>query len=1460
MNYIYYVSIIFMKKFVRPLISLTIVVIAGFASLVLAQVISSRNSTHNKVPDYYYANYKFNDDWEGILDWFTKAKAKYSIGQDFSSSEFAELSRHFDRVFPYLTKDYSTVYEKCSILAKSLANNYSYINMEALMWNSCYNSLTQAINRINSSYTVQPSVTSNPAGWMAPLTVTFDARNSSDPSQETIPENNFYRYYRDEKWVDTPIWEKQVLSYTFKEAGKFIVHLVVRSSNVDKWILDWERNLTINVTPKAADIVVYANTRRMVSTTPLKIWISEWEKWVVFDWSLTQPRWWRKILKHRWTITNSSAGFSYDSKNIDGTPSYINVPLNGNWLFKVTLTTVDNENNTVSESFDLYMSDPVTVIRQTPESWTTSTIFNFDGSASYSLTSRLNTYIWEVFDWNWDSNNGNKVMMVQGKEMRLNENRKLKPGNYLVRLTVTDAAWNQNVETKYLNLESTTPTPQFTVTPTSKRTNPSEFTLDASNTSDIDVDNWVDSLEYSRSFSTSNDNVEILSTKNNNQRIVVRFDEKGKHTINLTVTDQYWKSATISKDIDVNSTLRPELKLIPWPITWQQMLQFKSSVNREVWNYSRDFWDGTVPLESKIATETEHKYSKKWIYAVRLTVTDQDEDTNTVLEKAFIWEINHPIVAYQVTNNEWFQIQSTESCTVKNESWVSNDEMAYPVDRYSKVTINPSTSVNTKWTSNWLEYVFEKESIAWLEKAQITSQLTTSFNETGCHYVDLTVKDSNVWKQDKTRIWFYVKNALPTIGNVTVSYPQASDNYNSNPFASDTNSTQPIFGCSGTSNITVRVAAEDISDSDWNVSRLRFYYYNTDDPSRILEYKESWYEVPYVYFVIPKRAGEYKFGVMVYDNDEWMVDSNEYLASNPSLYIPAVCEDTNVPIVTLRVDHNNIQVWDEITYSIVSKISTENDDFKTDRTFYYDFTWDGIRDLVTKKDSVTHTFTEAYEDWFTPRAGVEYRWKLWQARWATIFVKNGIRPALLYNAIWNIVIFRDLSVWIMQRREICFEKSECEAWNVKFRRTHISPIKPEEMTWGTSTPITEHDCFIQKYDEYWAHNVSIYLKNRYWVEVTTWFIVKTSANSENWRIAPWVNIITIPETTFNNTNPEIFLNKAMNNIVVMYINNENGGTCYVDKDIEFDTDNDRKSDNDVDLECNKLAKIEYDPAYESTVWRIYFTNNGKLTFKNFYVTFEGIIMELDEEKKEIYDDITQLFNGIEDISLENTNLKKSLDKLRKNLTNRSEVTSLVITINDQINEWWIKMDQYQKELLESILARLSNEDTIVFVWISEYEKYKKNILAIISDSQWTLKSTVEKKFRKFEENVGWYSQEEKAKELESIRELIIKDGKKNKWINDDEWLINQRFCNVFDYFEVSTYTKKCDSSPQIVDNYDKSQQSDAPEKSEKKWFPLRLKIILIILLWWLLVMWWVIAFFSIKARLNSSSENDEDEW
>lgn len=1413
-------------------------------------------AAENNVPDYYYANYKFAEDWDSLLTRFTKAKAKYSLGQEFSSSEFTELAQHFDKVFPNLTQDYASVYEKCTLLANSLAKNYSRSEMNALMWSSCYKSLTQAINRMNSSYTVKPSVSSNPSVGMAPLTVTFDARSSTDPSLETIPSDNFYRYYRDEKWVDTPIWEWQVLSYTFNEPGKFIVHLVVRSSNVDQWILDGERNLTINVTPKAADIVVYANTRRMFKNIPLKIWITEGERWVVFDWSLTKPRWWRSIQRHRWVITNNWTTVE-DTKWKDGAPTYINKELKWSWLFKVTLTTMDNERNSVSEDFYVYLSDPVTIIKQAPEKWTTSTTYNFDGSASYSITNRISSYVWEVFDWNWDENNGEKITMFQGKKMNFNWNKKLRPWNYLVRLTVTDTKWAQTVETKELYVESTTPTPQFTVTPTNRRLYPSEFTLDASNTKDIDVDNWVDSLEYSWSFST--DNVKILSSENNNEKIVVQFNEKGKHVIRMLVTDQYWKFASVSKTVEVKSTLRPEIEIIPGPVIRWKTLQFKSSVNQDVWDYSRDFWDGSMPINSESATETQHVYRKRWIYPVKLTVTNADWEYNTINERAFIWEIDNPIAVYKVVNDKWFYIQSSDTCKIENKEWNYDTEAAFPVDRYAKFTINPWQSVNTKWTTNWLQYVFEKEEMAGSNQAKTTNQLSTTFNQIWCHYVDLTVKDSNVWKQDKTRIWFNVKNALPKLKNVTLSYVEDTSNVNNSMgMGNDMNSNKTILPCSGNSNLTVKVTAVEAEDPDWNISRLRFYYYNIDDPDRILEYKESRINVPYVYFILPRVSWEYKFWVMVYDNDGWMINSDEYLASNPSIYFPSNCGEVWVPTVTLKVSSTNIQVWDTVTYTIVSKLSADNEDFEADRTFYYDFEWDWIWDLVSKKDTATYTFNDTYEEWVTPKAAVEYRWKLWQAEWAKILVKNWIKPILLTNSYGNIVIFRDMSIWVMQQRQICFETNECELWNTKYRRSHILTTDPSELTWWSETSITQNDSFIWKYDNYWEHNVSIHLKNKYWIEVQTWFVVKTSSDKSNWRIAPWLNMITIPETTINNTNPEIFLSKVMNNTLLMYINDENWWTCYVDTDIATDSDWDGKSDNDVDIQCNKMAKIRYEPDYESAIGRVYFTNNGNLTFKNFYVTFEWIILELDDEKKEIYNDITSLVNGIEDLSTENTDLKRTLDKLRKNLNNRSEVTSLVITINEQIEEWWIKMSADQKETLDSVLSRLSNKDTIVSVWMNEYEKNKREIIALLP-SQWTLKSTIEWKFEDFDANSSEYWLDERAKELEWIRDLIIKNSKKN---NIDENDFTLYFCNIFEHFSISTYTDKCwaAASDTILDNYKKEKSNQSTTSSEKSKFPLRLKIILIILVWWLLTMWWVIIFFSVKARLNTAADNEDEEW
>ena len=490
--------------------------------------------------------------------------------------------------------------------------------------------------------------------------------------------------------------------------------------------------------------------------------------------------------------------------------------------------------------------------------------------------------------------------------------------------------------------------------------------------------------------------------------------------------------------------------------------------------------------------------------------------------------------------------------------------------------------------------------------------------------------------------------------------------------------------------------------------------------------------------------------------------------------------DKDVPVVDLKVSPSDIYIWDTVTYTVKSRVESDNEAFENNRTFYYDFDGDWVWDLVTKKDYAGYIFEEAYEEWVIPKVAVEFRWKLWQAKWNTIYVKQKAKPILLYNSIWNTVVFRDLSMWKLIKREICFETDECEAWNSKFKKILIDPDLEE---W-TELLFSNNDSFLQKYDNYGKHNVLIYLKDRYWNEEYEKFVIETSNNISNWEIVPWINMITIPETVFTNWNPEIFLSKNMNNTLTMYINNESWETCYVDTDIAIDSDWDWKTDNDTDIMCNKLAKIKYEPDYESAWWRVYFMNNWKLTFKNFYVTFEWIILELDEEKREIYNDITTLYYWIEDISIENTNLKNLLDRLRKNLNNRLEVSSVVISIKDQINNWWIKMDLRQKESLDTILSRLENEDTIILIWRSEYDKNKQEILAMLPSSKWyTIKSTAEKMFEDFEENLYSYTVNEKEKELEKIWNTIIKDWKKNRWMyNENDF--TPYFCNIYDYYNI----------------------------------------------------------------------------
>jgi hypothetical protein len=63
-------------------------------------------------------------------------------------------------------------------------------------------------------------------------------------------------------------------------------------------------------------------------------------------------------------------------------------------------------------------------------------------------------------------------------------------------------------------------------------------------------------------------------------------------------------------------------------------------------------------------------------------------------------------------------------------------------------------------------------------------------------------------------------------------------------------------------------------------------------------------------------------------------------------------------MVTIKTNKTTVEVGDEVIFDVISKIISDKDDFEQERTIMYDFDGDGERDLTTKKDRISHIYTE----------------------------------------------------------------------------------------------------------------------------------------------------------------------------------------------------------------------------------------------------------------------------------------------------------------------------------------------------------------------------------------------------------------------------------------------------------------------------------------------------------------------
>jgi len=1412
-----------MKKFNHHLF---ITISVWLFSLIWVGFLAFKETTKAAVPNEYIANYEIKNARDKTLGLFVEIDAYTKLWNNVHPDKFKELYQYFSSLFPKLPQDYSfkVTYQQCSLLSSQLGNisvnDPNYRSLFSSFMSNCYKPFTDILKKINTQHTTTAKVIASPKAGAAPLTVTFDWRWSSDPSNETIPSKNFFWYYRDANWIDQIIWNAPVVTYTFEKEWNYIVHLTVRSSNKINWVLDWDQTISIDVAPKSAVISVYANGQKMDKNNKVKIGTLEAEKGIVFDATSTIAMWWRQIISHTWQIS-SSDWFKY-TKTSESRPDIIRVSLPWKWEYKVSLSVTDNENNITSEKFDLIASDPVAVIKQNPEKWTTSTIFLFDASPSYSVVSFLKLFTWEIFD-----QDGNKLETYQGKEIK---QQFKKPWFYTIKLTVEDDLWQTNIDTIQVYVESTDPIPQFTVTPSSERLYPSKFIFDATISSDIDKTNWVDELSYEWIFPDSA-KVNITSTEENNGKIIAEFNTVWKFKYKLIVKDEYGKMWELEKDIEIKSILRPEIVVSPIAMSWGNPMTFTVKTNQPILAYDWNFadWDQRTIQSDTIS----HNYRKTWIYNVKLRVSWEWETTNEVTKTVFVWEKDYPIAAYEVNDKSNIILTQNEKCREADLTVASGfvEYPAYQIDRYQEISINPSISVNTKWEKTDLQFYFQPKN----KEIYKQTNFSYKFDELWCNYIDLTAEDTSIGKNNSTRIRFRVVNALPKIDNIVLFFPQY---WNEIWVWFNENQVRDIFN-SSFDPLIVKVSATNPVDPDWFISYFKRFYYLKDDPTRYIETKITPGDIPYAFFSLPKIPGEYSFGVMMYDNDDGKKSSQDIIWNWPIVFFPPDSSRPDVPLVTLRMSNSAVEVWDEVTFDVISKVISDRPDFIKERTIYYDFDWDGTWDLVTKKDRVTYSYNKPSDTaWFRPRASVLYRWYRWVSNWWNIIVRNGLKPRLLIDTVWNLAIFRDISLGDIAQKRICPDSKSCNDANAIVTWSAFSYVYP-----GPGKYFASIDLADQNANE---------AKKRLVVNIETW------SENKNYEF------LSIPEATATSSWVELFVGNSLENTILFYIkHNENLGPCYVDTDSNKDSNWNWNPLDDADFQCNQLYLQKYEPQYDSIIWRLYYSDrNKKLVSQDFTVWFIDFEVALSPEDKKVYDQISILIkdmSGPERFTGTNKVFKDMLKWLRDNISDKPSTLSNVVSLKDYLWRNDIKLTEQQDDMLKKIFLELSNRSTAAAEWLGEYGIAKQDILSILPTN---LAIDIDDLFKEFE-TVLWdasldISQQDKRKEVLQKIVNVIGNNVAPEWQvptntqiekTDMDEIVIPNICKIMSIYTIPSSLCSTSDIKAVPENVAVEQW-----ETSTNW----LKIVFIVL--GIVVVWFIglVVVFAVKAKMKQ--EQEEQEW
>lgn len=1225
-------------------------------SFICTIIISSSFLVFAQIPNEYLPNSHINAARTSILNTLTELQAYRKTWNEVPPSMFSALNANFKTAFRYFPSNpsYSVIYKQCDITTAQLSSRVDYDDYNTFV-SKCFDPLSSILKDIQNNYTIKSVVKANPRSGQAPLSVTFDASASIDPSKETIPSDNFFRYYTDTDGKDVIIWKGPTVNHVFNKAGNYVVHSTVRSINNLQGYFDADNSITVSVQPTDTKINILANGVKLDENNPTKLSLSEGTDGITLDATSTSTSQGKRLMRHTWNIT-STDGFNR-TVNGDGTPGSLDLKLGSKGSYKVTLSTTDNTNVTNSKSFQIILSDPVSKIRSNPSAGTTSTQFAFDGDTSYSVSNKVNLYRWDLYDAD-----SNILITSQEKNLRY---QFATPGQYTAKLTVIDQQWISDSSQIKVAIESTPPVAQYTITPTSDRSNPSQFILDATSSFDYDILNNNDSLTYERWFSDP-DNTQVIDQSEDNKQIHVQFNTKGIHKVKLKVTDSYGKIAELTKNITVNSSLRPVMSISPIAASRWSKIDFSATANKNIINYIRNFGDGTSrTVQSK---SLSHVFEKVWVYKVSLTATSSEWETNTVSALVYIGENKAPIGVYDVIGQNNQLLLPTDEC-----EWVP----AYSIPRYQSISIDSSKSVDVKGQRANVKVLFKPQN----DDVYNTTQLRYKFGEIGCQYVEMIVEDKEDLTADKKKIRFKVKNGLPKLNNIYLNFPQYSNDvgiwlfqYNA-PKDPNFEQFDPLV---------VRVNIDSPVDLDGSISYIARYYYKPEDPDRLLDIKVTPGNSNAVNFAISREAWEYTFGAKIIDNDGGEIASEDIIWKGPSIFIkPKGNDSVDIPLVTFKTDINNTKIGEEVTFTVVSRVLSNRPDFKANRIIKFDFDGDGTDDLTTKDDVVKFVYTSPSPEGkpFKPKAKVIYRDKVWVWYAESITVKKWLKPSFLLASYDKKILIRDTTYGADEKTQLeyCLDDKNCSTSTIKWERI-----------------------FTYVYPDYGTYTIQLRATDSFWNEVEAKKTIELKAPARRL----YIDLMSTPNNKQTDNGFELEVGKSLSNQIILYPQYFGSGKCYLDINL---TD----GDDDNDIECNKVHTIDVKSIGAQVYYKFRYENSKGLTSKVIKINLLDNQAIVPEQYKEVSEAIGKLIDTYSNKTWY-TELVTVLQSLGQNLGDKEKTTEYLIDLDNLIKKGELPKDTTKQ--LTDITKALANAGFRATQWLSEYERTKAEILAYANPS------------------------------------------------------------------------------------------------------------------------------------------------